>query len=99
MPTNCWLWTGCLDPDGYGRFNVQKAGRWCPMPAQRVAWELVVGPIPDGLLVCHHCDNPACVRPNHPEHCFLGTQLDNMRDMAAKGRGRKGRTVKTALTT
>lgn len=51
--------------------------------AHRLAWQLANGPIPDGMRVLHHCDNPACVRP---DHLFLGTQLDNIADMKAKGR-------------
>lgn len=52
--------------------------------AHRVAWDLTYGPIPDGMLVLHRCDNPSCVRP---DHLFLGTQTDNMLDRKAKGRG------------
>lgn len=82
----CWVWTSYRDPMGYGRFNITKRQ---PKLAHRVAYALVVGPIPDGIHACHRCDNPACVRP---EHIFLGTALDNMRDMSRKGRhgGRSG---------
>ena len=53
------------------------------MTAHRYSWELLVGPIPDGLILCHHCDTPLCVRP---DHLFAGTHVDNIRDMFAKGR-------------
>ena len=55
------------------------------MRAHRYAWEMVKGLIPTGKAVLHHCDNPPCVRPNH---LFLGTDLDNVRDMVIKGRAR-----------
>ncbi len=76
----CWEWQGSRNKLGYGITSLR--GR--AIRAHRVSWEIVNGPIPDGLLVCHRCDNPACVRP---DHLFLGTQIDNLRDMRTKGRG------------
>lgn len=75
----CWLWTGARARKDYGAVRFQ--GR--QQPAHRVAWQLTFGPIPGGLFVLHHCDNPPCVRP---DHLFLGTQADNMADKVAKGR-------------
>src|SRR5262245_2091017 len=54
----CWLWTGAVDKDGYGKcLTAEKAHRF--------SWKLHYGPIADGLMVCHHCDTPPCVRPDH----------------------------------
>jgi len=86
-PNGCLEWTGTTDKDGYGRFQVNgKTTR-----THRVAWTLANGPIPDGLHVLHHCDNPPCgeTEPTegYPEgHLFLGTVADNMADKIAKGR-------------
>lgn len=76
----CWLWQGTLLRQGYGCIKI--AGQM--YKAHRLAYQYTHGPIPQGLLICHKCDNPRCVRP---DHLFLGTQKDNMADMSAKGRG------------
>lgn len=75
----CIEWKGSRDGCGYGRRWVDGKNR----SAHRVAWEEARGSIPDGLHVLHHCDNPPCY---NVDHLFLGTHLDNMHDMAAKGR-------------
>jgi len=76
----CWIWTGTGNR-GRGMIYDERIGK--ARLAHRVAWERANRPIPTGMLVCHHCDNPGCVRP---DHLFLGTQRDNMRDATAKGR-------------
>ena len=79
--SGCWIWLRTFGRDGYGRMGIKGKMRL----AHRVSYETFVGPIPDGMYVCHRCDDHGCVRP---EHLFLGTQADNIRDMWRKGRAR-----------
>ena len=80
---SCWLWTMAVSQDGYGKWVINRK----TVISHRFVWELVNGPIPVGLFVCHTCDVRNCVRP---DHLFLGTHKDNMRDMREKGRAAKG---------
>lgn len=79
----CWTWTGALTYNGYGRFTIGGA----TIRAHRFAYELCRGEITNGLNVCHTCDNPKCVRP---DHLFLGTIADNHADRNVKGRQARG---------
>lgn len=88
LPGNaCWEWQAGLStkPRRYGNISVyfgKEIGIKCFL-AHRASWIIHHGPIPDGMQVCHKCDNPLCVRP---DHLFLGTQSDNIQDAIAKGR-------------
>lgn len=80
LPNGCWEWQGQRNHSGYGVFYL--VGKY--VGAHRVSYGLFVAPIPDGMMVCHHCDNPPCV---NPAHLFVGTAKDNTQDMIQKGRG------------
>lgn len=78
---DCWLWTGMLFKSGYGKFDFNGVRHY----AHRFIYQMVNGDIATNLFVCHHCDTPPCVRP---DHLFLGAPKDNTRDMIAKGRSK-----------
>jgi hypothetical protein len=80
--SGCWLWQAAIAGKGYGQLRAIPR-RLGYLYAHRFSWEMVNGPIPDGLMVLHSCDVPACV---NPEHLFLGTNADNHKDMKAKDR-------------
>lgn len=77
---DCWIYTGAKTRDGYGVLGV---GRGNQVRAHRASYQAFRGPIQTGILVCHTCDTPLCIRPSH---LFLGTPKDNTRDMIVKGR-------------
>lgn len=85
----CWIWTASKRYKGYGAFCWKDGTTYLNGRAHRFAYQLLVGPIPDGMFVLHKCDVPACV---NPEHLFLGTNQDNVDDMMRKGRHVSGGT-------
>lgn len=77
----CWIWIGETNRQGYGQFKLEGRTR----RANRISYVFYTGPIPGSLLVCHKCDTPGCV---NPDHLFLGTQKENIQDCINKGRPR-----------
>lgn len=77
--TGCWVWSGKRIKGKYGAVKSNGTAH----VAHRLSYEMFVGPIPEGMLVCHHCDNPPCI---NPDHLFVGSHSDNMKDCFAKGR-------------
>lgn len=75
----CWEWTGARTTAGYGHFQFLCRHYY----AHRLSYEIAFGAVPSGMVICHRCDNPKCVRP---EHLFLGTHADNARDKVEKNR-------------
>lgn len=76
---DCWEWCGTRSSLGYGHLTRKKGTR----KAHRIAYEIAVGPIPVGMVICHRCDNPACCNPSH---LWAGSQSENMKDCWIKGR-------------
>jgi hypothetical protein len=81
--TGCWIWLGLKSQKGYGSISYQGKG----VRTHRLAWQLTNGQIPPGMMVCHSCDNPSCI---NPDHLFLGTNSDNQKDRVSKGRKNRG---------
>lgn len=85
--SGCWIWTASAEQHGYGHLWLGAGRGQRTTGAHRLSYTLFVGPIPDGLLVMHKCDNPPCI---NPDHLSVGSLRDNMYDCMAKGRMRRG---------
>lgn len=83
--TGCWIWTAGTNIKGYGTFGIGQ--RRMSSTSHRVSYEMFVGEIPENMHVLHHCDNTFCV---NPDHLWLGTNLDNMKDRSKKNRQARG---------
>lgn len=79
---DCLVWTGATDPGGYGHFGLNRK----TVLAHRISYTIFNGPIPEGMCVCHTCDNRRCIEP---KHLFVGTKKDNAQDAVSKGRLKK----------
>lgn len=90
--SGCWLWTGAAYTSGYGYLYIKKKKVY----AHRAAFMSFVGQIPNGALVCHHCDQPCCV---NPDHLFIGSPGSNSADRDRKGRQAKGHQIGTSKLT
>lgn len=86
--TGCWQWQGSMYPSGYGQFFYGSIeGRERNGKAHKAAWRLLVGEIPDGFLVLHKCHNSRCC---NPDHLYIGTHMENMKDRDDSGRTSRG---------
>lgn len=87
VPAGCWEFQGCRNRDGYGRFSLDATKKPQYWQAHRYAYVHFHGEIPEGKIVCHHCDNPPCVKP---EHLYAGTHKENMHDASVRERLQTG---------